>query len=174
MQHSSSSGGRPAASSGSEGSGGGGIDEKKRRRMESNRESARRSRQKKQQHLDDLIREMGRLKRENEEFSKKIGEFSGEFSGKNAQNRVLRAEKERLVRRLESLESIIEIAKVVKGGGSTNNVNGEEGLEKFFKVGPTLWVGLDVKSSRAGPSEDEHLIKDKVGSLRGGVVGGVH
>lgn len=139
MQHSSSSsGGRPAASSGSEGScgGGGRIDEKKRRRMESNRESARRSRQKKQQHLDDLIREMGRLKRENEEFSKKIGEFSGEVSGKDAQNRVLRAQKERLVRRLESLESIIEIAKVVKGGGSNSNVNGEEGLGLLYESDP--------------------------------------
>lgn len=136
MQHSASSGGRAAASSGSEGSGGGGIDEKKRRRMESNRESARRSRQKKQQHLDDLIREMGMLKRQNEEFSKKFGEFSGEVSGKDAQNRVLRAEKERLVRRLESLESIIEIAKVVKGAGSNNNVNGDEGLGFLYESDP--------------------------------------
>uniref|UniRef100_A0A7C8Z3J6 BZIP domain-containing protein n=1 Tax=Opuntia streptacantha TaxID=393608 RepID=A0A7C8Z3J6_OPUST len=129
MQHSSSGGGgRPPASSGSEGCGGG-IDEKKRRRMESNRESARRSRQKKQQHLDDLIREVGMLKRDNEEFSNKIEQFSGQFAGADAQNKVLRAEKERLVRRLESLESVIEIAKMVKGEGSNNNnVNGEEGL----------------------------------------------
>lgn len=123
-------GGRPAASSASEGSGYAVADDKKRRRKESNRESARRSRQKKQQHLDDLIREVGNLKRENEQFAKKIDDFCAEFSGVEAQNKVLRAEKERLVRRLESLESMIEIAKVVRG----KNVNGGEDEGLLYEI----------------------------------------
>jgi len=69
------------------------------------------------------------LKRDNEEFSKKTEQFSGQFASADTQNKVLRAEKERLVRRSESPESVIEIAKMVKGGESNNNnVNGAEGL----------------------------------------------
>lgn len=117
-----SSSNNSAINSGSEGVIG--IDEKKRRRMISNRESARRSRQKKQQHLDNLIKQVGSLKRENDEFDKKIGDISGVFTTVEAQNKVLRAEKDRLATRLESLESIIEIAKVVKGNSSNENGNG--------------------------------------------------
>ncbi|KMT16231.1 hypothetical protein BVRB_3g053880 [Beta vulgaris subsp. vulgaris] len=118
----------PTRSSGSS-EGGFSSDEKKRRRMESNRESARRSRQKKQQHLDDLIREVSNLTRENEEIGKKIGEVSGIFDTIDAQNKVLVNHKDKLSARLESLESIIEIAKVVRSSssssGNNNNNNGE-------------------------------------------------
>jgi len=99
-------------SSGSEGAAA--VDEKKRKRMESNRESARRSRQRKQRHLDDLVREVSRLQSQNGEFSGKMMEISGRFGAMEAANTVLRAEKERLARRLESLQSVIGIATVVK------------------------------------------------------------
>lgn len=107
---------KPAGSSGSsEGCSNIPIDEKKRRRMESNRESARRSRQKKQQHLDDLIKQVARLTRENQEFEKKIGEISRVFAGFEAQNKVLTSQKDKLAAELDSLESIIEVSKVVRG-----------------------------------------------------------
>ncbi|GAB4843021.1 hypothetical protein Ancab_012998 [Ancistrocladus abbreviatus] len=120
-----SSSNRGTTSSGSEGngrsSGSNGMDEKKRRRMESNRESARRSRQRKQQHLDDLIKEIGRLTRENEEFGKKIGELTQTYAAVEAANAVLTAEKNRLAAMLESLECVIDIARVVRGGNPLDN-----------------------------------------------------
>ncbi|GAB4850805.1 hypothetical protein Ancab_030105 [Ancistrocladus abbreviatus] len=118
-----SSSNRGAASSGSEGDGrsGSSMNEKKRRRMESNRESARRSRQRKQQHLDDLIKEVAKLRRENEEFGRKIGELTQTYSAVETANAVLTADKNRLAARLESLECVVEIAKVVRGGNPSEN-----------------------------------------------------
>ncbi|GAB2294265.1 hypothetical protein Dimus_028480 [Dionaea muscipula] len=118
----------PAASSGSEGDGrsaGNASDAKKRRRMESNRESARRSRLRKQQHLDDLVKQVAKLQRENEECWRKIGELERMDGAVEAANAVLRAEKERLAARLELLDRMIEIAKLVKGSGiSSETKNG--------------------------------------------------
>ncbi|KAL2921187.1 bZIP transcription factor 53 [Bienertia sinuspersici] len=110
-----------ASSGSSEGCSKNKFDDKKRRRMESNRESARRSRQKKQEHLDNLIKEVGGLKKQNEEFSKKIDEVSGIVNGIDAENNVLKVQKDGLAARLESLEAIIEIANVVKGSSSVNS-----------------------------------------------------
>ncbi|KAK9724195.1 hypothetical protein RND81_05G054800 [Saponaria officinalis] len=108
---------KPSKSSASDGT----VDEKKRRRMESNRESARRSRQKKQQHLDGLIKQVGSLTRENDEFRKKISELTALFAAMDARNEVLKAEKDRLATRLEALENTIEIASAVKGSSSSQN-----------------------------------------------------
>ncbi|XP_057546304.1 bZIP transcription factor 53-like [Amaranthus tricolor] len=120
---------RPTKSSGtSEGSSDFVMDEKKRRRMESNRESARRSRQRKQQHLDELLKQVSALTRENEDIGKKIDEVSGILSKFEAQNKVLNSAKDGLAAKLDSLESLIEVGKIVGGsssGGNYDDVNSD-------------------------------------------------
>ncbi|GMH18893.1 hypothetical protein Nepgr_020734 [Nepenthes gracilis] len=97
------------------------IDEKRRRRMESNRESARRSRLRKQQHLDDLIKQVTKLRSENEGFSKKIEKLTHSYMAVESRNAVLRTEKMRLEERLESLEFVVEVGKLIGGSPSLEN-----------------------------------------------------
>ncbi|KNA23253.1 hypothetical protein SOVF_026350 [Spinacia oleracea] len=96
-------------------------DERKRRRRDSNRESARRSRIKKQEHLDGLLKQIGYLIRQNEEILKKIGEIGVSLEVFESENAVLRAMKNSLETRLVSLESVIEIVKVVRGGSTSSS-----------------------------------------------------
>ncbi|KAL9252667.1 Ocs element-binding factor 1-like protein [Drosera capensis] len=70
--------------------------ERRKRKMESNRESARRSRLRKQQHIEDLIKEIARLERENEEWGRRIDELERMCGSVEAENAVLRSEKQRL------------------------------------------------------------------------------
>ncbi|XP_021730446.1 bZIP transcription factor 53-like [Chenopodium quinoa] len=97
------------------------IDEKKRRRLDSNRESARRSREKKQKHLDNLLKEVSGLELQNKEIIYKIDEISDVLVGLDDQNNELKTLKDKLETRLDALESVTEIAKVVRGSSSNNN-----------------------------------------------------
>ncbi|XP_028772225.1 bZIP transcription factor 11-like [Neltuma alba] len=83
------------------------MDQKKRKRMISNRESARRSRMKKQQHLDDLVRQVGELRKENEEIMKNLSLTSQLHMNMEAENAILRTQMAELTNRLESLNEII-------------------------------------------------------------------
>ncbi|XP_028765914.1 bZIP transcription factor 11-like [Neltuma alba] len=84
------------------------MDQKKRKRMISNRESARRSRmKKKQQHLDDLVRQVGELRKENEEIMKNLSLTSQLHMNMEAENAILRTQMAELTNRLESLNEII-------------------------------------------------------------------
>ncbi|XP_074282330.1 bZIP transcription factor 53-like [Silene latifolia] len=143
---------KPTGSSGSEG---GVTDDKKRRRMESNRESARRSRQRKQQHLEGLIEQLGRLKRENEEFAKKIEQFTAMFAVSDAQNAVLNKEKDRLATRLAALENVIDIARVVRGSSSSTTTaatgNGNEmNDDRMMKPWQLPRYSLPITASSSG------------------------
>ncbi|XP_021774092.1 bZIP transcription factor 53-like [Chenopodium quinoa] len=100
------------------------IDEKKRRRLDSNRESARRSREKKQKHLDNLLKEVSGLELQNKEIMNKIDGISNVLGGLNDQNNELKTLKDKLEKRLDALESVIEIGKVVRG--SSSNINSAE------------------------------------------------
>lgn len=116
------------------------MEEKKRKRMESNRESARRSRQRKQRHLDDLVRQVAQLQNQKGEISGKMTEISRHFGVVEAANTVLSAEKERLARRLESLESVIEIARVLEA--SSNGGNSYEFGGSGFSDGGSCEFGM--------------------------------
>jgi len=108
---------RPQASSGSDGDprNGGVVDDKKRKRMLSNRESARRSRMRKQQHLDELLGQASQLQKENTLVSQRIEAASHMYVGVASENNVLRARLSELADRLQSLNSVLEIAEEVSG-----------------------------------------------------------
>ncbi|KAJ6398401.1 hypothetical protein OIU77_019244 [Salix suchowensis] len=84
------------------------MDLRKRKRMLSNRESARRSRMKKQKHLDDLMGQLGQLRKGNSEILTRMDFISQLYMNIEAENSVLRAQKAELSHRLDSLNEIIE------------------------------------------------------------------
>nr|DAD38252.1 TPA_asm: hypothetical protein HUJ06_008893 [Nelumbo nucifera] len=83
------------------------IDERKKRRMISNRESARRSRMRKQQHLDDLVNQVNKLQKENDEILQRVNSNTQVYLQVASENNVLRAQYLELKDRLDSLNSVI-------------------------------------------------------------------
>lgn len=82
------------------------IDEKKRKRMISNRESARRSRMKREQHVKDLTDQIMFFKNRSIEMNRRIDEFAGRYAVVEAENQILRAQREELRKRLESAQLV--------------------------------------------------------------------
>lgn len=82
------------------------MDEKKRKRMISNRESARRSRMKRDQHMKDLNNQIIFFKNKRNEMIRKINEFTRRYAAVETENRVLRAQREELRKRLESAQLV--------------------------------------------------------------------
>ncbi|XP_074291843.1 bZIP transcription factor 44-like [Silene latifolia] len=82
------------------------MDERKRKRMQSNRESARRSRMRKQKHLDDLMAQIGNLRKSNNQILNSINVTTQEFLKFEAENCILRAQMTELSNRLQSLNEI--------------------------------------------------------------------
>ncbi|CAI9761496.1 unnamed protein product [Fraxinus pennsylvanica] len=91
------------------------LDERKRKRMISNRESARRSRMKKQQHLDGLIAQTSQLQEENKKLEQMIDGVYQLYLNFASENSVLRAQVTELTDRLQSLNSVLQIASEVSG-----------------------------------------------------------
>lgn len=84
------------------------MDQRKLKRMKSNRESARRSRMRKQQHLDDLIVQVGHLKKDNNQIVTSLNITTQHYLTIEAENSVLRTQIMELTNRLQSLNEIIE------------------------------------------------------------------
>ncbi|KAK3008147.1 hypothetical protein RJ639_015126 [Escallonia herrerae] len=83
------------------------MDQRKRKRMISNRESARRSRMKKQKHLDDLMKQVAQLRKENNLIITNLSVTSEHYLNVESENSVLRAQVGELSHRLQSLTEII-------------------------------------------------------------------
>ncbi|KAL3840285.1 hypothetical protein ACJIZ3_024876 [Penstemon smallii] len=105
-----------ASSSGNSSSGSPGIqnsgseqvmEQRKRKRMESNRESAKRSRMRKQKHLDGLMAQVTKLKKEKDEILISINVTTEHYVNVEAENSVLRAQMMELTQRLHSLNEIL-------------------------------------------------------------------
>lgn len=83
------------------------MDQRKRKRMISNRESARRSRMRKQKHLDDLMSQLTRLRKENNKILTSMTVTTQNYLNIEAENSILRAQMSELGQSLESLTEII-------------------------------------------------------------------
>lgn len=83
------------------------MHQRKQKRMLSNRESARRSRMRKQKHLDDLVAQVGHLKKENSEILTALNITTQHYLGVEADNSVLRTQVMELNSRLQSLNEIL-------------------------------------------------------------------
>ncbi|KAE8679861.1 hypothetical protein F3Y22_tig00111393pilonHSYRG00023 [Hibiscus syriacus] len=84
------------------------MDQRKRRRMESNRESARRSRMRKQKHLNDLMAQLNRLRKENYQILTSINFATHQYLNMEAENSVLRAQIMELSQILDSVNEILD------------------------------------------------------------------
>lgn len=92
------------------------MDQRKRKRMISNRESARRSRMRKQKHLDDLMAQVGQLRKENNQIVTAMNVTTQQFLNVEAQNSILRAQVAELSHRLEALNEIVTFLNANNGG----------------------------------------------------------
>ncbi|KAI5388467.1 hypothetical protein KIW84_074236 [Lathyrus oleraceus] len=102
------------------------MDQRKRKRMISNRESARRSRMRKQKHLDDLVSQVTKLRKENQEMLTSVNITTQQYLSVEAENSVLRAQIGELSNRLESLNEIVGVM------NSSNGVFVEPNNSFFF------------------------------------------
>ncbi|XP_008784951.2 LOW QUALITY PROTEIN: bZIP transcription factor 11-like [Phoenix dactylifera] len=91
------------------------MHQRKQKRMLSNRESARRSRMRKQKHLDDLMAQVGHLRKENSQILTALNITTQNYLDVEAQNSVLRTQMMELNARLQSLD---EILCYMNGGGN--------------------------------------------------------
>ncbi|MED6204236.1 bZIP transcription factor 44 [Stylosanthes scabra] len=83
------------------------MDQRKRKRKQSNRESARRSRMRKQKHLDDLVTEVERLRKENNEILNGVKITTQKFLNLEVENSILRVQMSELNKRLQSLNHML-------------------------------------------------------------------
>lgn len=97
------------------------MDQRKRKRKESNRESARRSRMRKQKHMDDLIAEAERLKKENNEILTRVNMATQQIVKVEAENCILSAQMCELNQRLHSLNDIINLINTTTHGVYQND-----------------------------------------------------
>ncbi|KAM6544325.1 hypothetical protein CsatB_008772 [Cannabis sativa] len=97
-----------------------GEEMRKRKRMESNRESARRSRQRKQKQLEELMGEVGKLRKENNQIMTTISITTQHLMTIDAHNSVLRAQMVELNHTLHSLNDIINH---INNNNNNNNNN---------------------------------------------------
>lgn len=92
------------------------MDQRKRKRMISNRESARRSRMRKQKHLDELMSQVGQLRKENHQIITSVNITTQHYLNIEAENSILRAQVGELSHRLQSLNEIISFLNTSNGG----------------------------------------------------------
>ncbi|KAK3030237.1 hypothetical protein RJ639_038360 [Escallonia herrerae] len=83
------------------------LEERRVRRMVSNRESARRSRQRKKRHLENLSKQMDRLRHENRELKNRVGFFSYGLLAVQCENERLRSESLDLQIKLSTLRQTL-------------------------------------------------------------------
>lgn len=91
------------------------MDQRKRKRKQSNRESAKRSRMRKQKHLDDLISEVDRLRKENSEILTRVNITTQHYLKIESDNCILRAQMGELSQRLQSLNDILDLFNTATG-----------------------------------------------------------
>lgn len=89
--------------------------------MISNRESARRSRMRKQKHLDDLMTQVGQLRKENNQIITSINVTTQQYLNVEAENSVLRAQVAELCHRLQALNEIVDFLNPSSGGLGTED-----------------------------------------------------
>jgi hypothetical protein len=94
------------------------LNMRKRKRMISNRESARRSRIRKQKHLDDLMAQLARLRKENNQIIGALNLTAQHYVSIEAENSVLRAQVAELSHRLDSLNEIMSFNSAGAGFGA--------------------------------------------------------
>ncbi|KAL2537580.1 basic leucine-zipper 44 [Forsythia ovata] len=92
------------------------MDQRKRKRMISNRESARRSRLRKQKQLDDLMAEVAKFRKENNQIITRINFTTQNYLNIEAENSIIRAQIAELSHRLQSLNEIISFLNANNGG----------------------------------------------------------
>ncbi|KAL2537682.1 basic leucine-zipper 44 [Forsythia ovata] len=92
------------------------MDQRKRKRMISNRESARRSRLRKQKQLDDLMAEVTKFRKENNQIITRINFTTQNYLNIEAENSIIRAQIAELSHRLQSLNEIISFLNANNGG----------------------------------------------------------
>ncbi|XP_047309104.1 bZIP transcription factor 11-like [Impatiens glandulifera] len=90
-------------------------DARKRKRMESNRDSARRSRLRKQKHVDDLTTQIDLLLKEKTQIVSGMNVTNQSYIAVESQNSVLRAQKNELTQRLQSLNEILSFVNMGNG-----------------------------------------------------------
>ncbi|KAK1302515.1 Light-inducible protein CPRF2 [Acorus calamus] len=96
------------------------MNQRKQKRMLSNRESARRSRMRKQKHLDDLLAQVNKLRKENSQIITSLNITTQHYSRFESENSVLRTQMIELSTRLQSLNEIVHYM----NNGIENNANG--------------------------------------------------
>ncbi|KAF7810861.1 bZIP transcription factor 11-like [Senna tora] len=100
------------------------MDQRKRKRMISNRESARRSRMRKQKHLDDLVAQVGQLRKENHHILTSVNLTAEQLLRVESENSVLRAQVGELSHRLQSLNEIIDFLSASSSSSLIEPING--------------------------------------------------
>ena len=105
------------------------MDQRKRKRKQSNRESARRSRMRKQKHLDDLVAEVERLKKENSVILTRVNITTQQYLNVEAQNCILRAQMGELSQRLQSLNDILNLI-----NNTSSNTSTVESTSGFYET----------------------------------------
>ena len=111
------------------------MDQKKRKRMQSNRESAKRSRMRKQKLLDDLMRQVSDLRKENEQILNCISITTQHFLNVEAENSILRAQMAELSHRLQSLNDIIN---------SINTSSGIYEMDGFLETAENFFMNAPM------------------------------
>ncbi|OIW03507.1 hypothetical protein TanjilG_31020 [Lupinus angustifolius] len=91
------------------------MDQRKRKRKQSNCESAKRCRLKKQKHLDDLIAQVDKLRKENTEILTRVNIITHHYHKVEAENFILSAQIGELSQRLQSLNDILELMSTTNG-----------------------------------------------------------
>ncbi|GAU35946.1 hypothetical protein TSUD_394940 [Trifolium subterraneum] len=121
------------------------MDQRKRKRMISNRESARRSRMRKQKHLDDLVSQVAKLRKENQEMLTSVNITTQQCLSVEAENSVLKAQMNELSNRLESLNEIVGVLNSSNGVfGASNNGFFFNSLNNMSYMNQNIMASADI------------------------------
>eukprot|EP00262_Sarcandra_glabra_P010567 TRINITY_DN25870_c0_g1_i1.p1 TRINITY_DN25870_c0_g1~~TRINITY_DN25870_c0_g1_i1.p1 ORF type:complete len:153 (+),score=35.97 TRINITY_DN25870_c0_g1_i1:818-1276(+) len=119
------------------------MDQRKKKRMLSNRESARRSRMRKQKHLDDLIAQVGQLRKENNQILTSLNLATQQYLNVEAENTVLNAQMNELRTRLQSLTEIIQYL----NGNNGFVFEGPQATDSFMKPWNSTYLNQPIMAS---------------------------
>ncbi|KAK9271035.1 hypothetical protein L1049_026624 [Liquidambar formosana] len=121
------------------------MDQRKRKRMQSNRESARRSRMRKQKHMNDLMAQVGQLRKDNNQILMTINITNQHYSNVEAENSVLRAQMMELSHRLQSLNEILNYINTNNGVFETEGF--QTGADSFMDPWNMLYMNQPIIAS---------------------------